>query len=54
MKKAYLLLLIISIVITSCKSSKYPDLDDGVFADIQTSQGEIVVKLEHEKVCLLK
>lgn len=49
MKKAYLLLLIISIVITSCKSSKYPDLDDGVFADIQTSQGEIVVKLEHEK-----
>lgn len=49
MKKAYLLLLIISIVITSCKSSKYPDLGDGVFADIQTSQGEIVVKLEHEK-----
>lgn len=49
MKKAYLLLLIISIAITSCKSSKYPDLGDGVFADIQTSQGEIVVKLEHEK-----
>lgn len=49
MKKSYLLLLIISIAITSCKSSKYPDLGDGVFADIQTSKGDIVVKLEYEK-----
>lgn len=49
MKKAYLLLLTISIALTSCKSSKYPDLGDGVFADIQTSKGDIVVKLEYNK-----
>lgn len=49
MKKAYLLALTISIALTSCKSSKYPDLGDGVFADIQTTKGDIVVKLEHEK-----
>lgn len=32
-----------------CKSSKYAELGDGVFADIQTSKGNIVVKLEYQK-----
>lgn len=49
MKKVYLLLFTISVALTSCKSSKYPDLGDGVFADIQTTKGDIVVKLEYEK-----
>lgn len=49
MKKAYLLVIAISIALTSCKSSKHPELGDGVFADIQTTKGDIVVKLEHEK-----
>lgn len=35
--------------LSSCKSSKYPDLEDGVYADIQTTKGDIVVKLEYEK-----
>ena len=49
MKKSYLLVLIISIALTSCKSSKYSELGDGVFADIQTTNGDIVVKLEYDK-----
>ncbi len=49
MKKTHLLLLTISIALISCKSSKYPDLGDGVFADIQTTNGDIVVKLEYDK-----
>ena len=49
MKKVYLVLLTLSIALSSCKSSKYADLDDGLYADIQTTQGDIVVKLEFEK-----
>lgn len=49
MKKTYLVLLTVSLALMSCKTSKHADLGDGIFADIQTSKGDIVVKLEHEK-----
>ncbi|MGB5819357.1 MAG: peptidylprolyl isomerase [Saonia sp.] len=49
MKKAYSLLLIIAIALAACKSSQHADLGDGLFADIQTNKGDIVLKLEHEK-----
>ena len=49
MKKTFLLLLTLSMALTSCKSSKYTDLGDGLFADIKTSKGDIVVKLEYDK-----
>jgi len=49
MKKAQVLLLIISLALFSCKSSKYGDLGDGVFADIQTTKGDIIIKLEYQK-----
>ncbi|VAW09897.1 Peptidyl-prolyl cis-trans isomerase [hydrothermal vent metagenome] len=49
MKKAYLIVLTLALVLSSCKSSKYPDLEDGVYADIQTTRGDIVVKLEYDK-----
>lgn len=49
MKKTYLFILTISLAIISCKSSKYPDLDDGIYANIQTTKGDMMVKLEHEK-----
>ena len=45
MKKAYLLFLTITLALSSCKSSKRADLGDGLFADIQTSKGDIIVKL---------
>lgn len=46
MKKQYLLIAAIAIILTSCKS-QYADLGDGLFADIQTNKGDIIVKLEH-------
>ncbi|MBD0778733.1 peptidylprolyl isomerase [Maribacter sp. ANRC-HE7] len=49
MKKTFLFLLTLSMALSSCKSSKYADLGDGLFADIQTTKGDIVVKLEDDK-----
>lgn len=48
MKNTVLLIAIALIALSGCKSSKYAELGDGVFADIQTTQGDIIVKLEHE------
>lgn len=33
---------------TGCKSGKYADLGDGIYADIQTTKGDIVVKLHKD------
>ncbi len=41
--------LIVIMSLSSCKSTKYNDLDDGMYADIQTDKGDIVLKLEYEK-----
>ena len=49
MKKVHVVALILLIAFVGCKSSQYADLGDGVFADIQTSKGAIVVKLEFQK-----
>ncbi|MDC6367597.1 MULTISPECIES: peptidylprolyl isomerase [Flavobacteriaceae] len=49
MKRSLVVIALFSIAFIGCKSSKYADLGDGIFADIQTSQGDIVVKLEYEK-----
>ena len=45
--KVVLFLLII--VINSCKSTSYPNLDDGLYADIQTDKGNILLHLEYEE-----
>lgn len=49
MKNTYVLMLGIIALLFSCKPSKYADLGDGLFADIQTTKGDIIVKLEYEK-----
>jgi cyclophilin family peptidyl-prolyl cis-trans isomerase len=49
MKKSYLVIFTALSVLLSCKSSKYADLGDGIFADIETTRGDILVRLEHEK-----
>lgn len=41
-------LLFLIVILTSCKSSNYTDLDDGLYADIQTSKGSVLVQLEYE------
>ncbi|NER12153.1 peptidylprolyl isomerase [Leptobacterium flavescens] len=48
MKNLKILILLFIIVLTGCKTGNHADLGDGVFADMQTSKGEIIVKLEHE------
>ncbi len=48
MKIQHLLLAVLCIGLSSCKS-KYPELNDGLYADIQTNKGDILVQLEHEK-----
>ncbi|NOQ91210.1 MAG: peptidylprolyl isomerase, partial [Flavobacteriaceae bacterium] len=47
MIKLTILVLIMSL--SSCKTAKYSDLDDGMYADIETNKGDILLKLEFEK-----
>jgi len=44
-----IVLVALAILFAACKSTKYPSLDDGLYADIQTTKGVIVVMLEYEK-----
>lgn len=46
-KKMYLL-AVIGLLMASCKTSKRADLGDGLFADIKTSMGDIIVRLEQD------
>lgn len=48
MKKSVYLLLV-SLFFISCKEDQYKDLGDGIYADILTSKGTIILKLEYEK-----
>lgn len=36
-------------LLLSCKSSKFTEFGDGIFAALKTSKGDIIVKLEYEK-----
>jgi len=49
MKKIHVLFFAILFVLLGCKSSQRADLGDGIFADIKTNKGDIVLKLEHGK-----
>ena len=48
MKKIIVGLGALAILLSGCKAGKYTDLGDGIFADIQTTRGDIVVKLYHD------
>ena len=50
MKVINSILLIFLIGFGACKTAKYADLDDGVYADLQTDKGDILLKLEYEIV----
>ncbi|MFT6721960.1 MAG: peptidyl-prolyl cis-trans isomerase A (cyclophilin A) [Flavobacteriaceae bacterium] len=49
MKKIASLSILFAFLMMSCKSSLRPDLGDGLFANIKTNKGEIIVRLEQEK-----
>ena len=44
-----LLAIIVLTIAASCKPTKYTDLADGLYADMETNKGEILLKLEFEK-----
>ncbi|TRZ43599.1 peptidylprolyl isomerase [Robertkochia solimangrovi] len=50
--KKFSFLLLLTLIIQSCSSTKYADLGDGIFADIQTNKGDIVVKLFYKETPL--
>lgn len=43
-----ILILTIAIVIVSCKSTSYQNLNNGLYADIQTDKGNILLSLEYK------
>ncbi|CAL2083625.1 peptidylprolyl isomerase [Tenacibaculum sp. 190524A02b] len=48
MRVIKILIVLVAITFSACKAAKYPNLDNGLYADIQTNRGDILVKL-HEK-----
>jgi cyclophilin family peptidyl-prolyl cis-trans isomerase len=48
MNKMYIL-IVIALALSSCKTSQRADLGDGLFADIKTTKGDIIVKLTHQE-----
>jgi len=44
--------IVVLVLFAACKSVKYKDLKDGVYADIQTNKGDILLELYAEKVPL--
>ena len=49
MKKTTSIFVLFALLLASCKTSQRSDLSDGIYANIKTAQGEIVLKLEAEK-----
>ena len=50
MKRISTVLFLSLALMTSCKSTKYDNLDDGMYADLQTDKGDVLLKLEYELV----
>ena len=43
------ILIAILVIFTACKPSKYPDLKEGLYADIQTEIGDVLIELYFQK-----
>lgn len=52
MKKLSFLILILTLGLASCQENKYPDLEDGVYAEFNTTKGVFVAKLYNEETPL--
>lgn len=52
MRTVKFFILAVIVVFTSCKTVKYPDLTNGLYADFQTNKGDILVKLHEKEVPL--
>ena len=52
MKRLSFLILIFTLGLASCQENKYPDLEDGVYAEFNTNKGVFVAKLHNEETPL--
>ena len=50
-KLNYLLFAVLALIIASC-NDKYPDLNDGIYAEFNTNKGTAIAKLYHEETPL--
>ena len=48
-KSPFFLSLIVVILLSSCKT-QYPDLEDGIYAEVITNKGTMIAKLYYYKV----
>ena len=48
MKKVKLWALVLPLLLVACKSAKYPNLKDGLYADIQTNHGDMLAELYYK------
>jgi cyclophilin/fkbp-type peptidyl-prolyl cis-trans isomerase len=48
MKKVKLWALLLPLLLVACKSTKYPNLKDGLYADIQTNYGDMLAELYYK------
>ena len=48
MKKVKLWALVLPLLLVACKSAKYPNLKDGLYADIQTNYGDMLAELYYK------
>lgn len=53
MKFIYLTILVLFISITSCQTKKYSDLGDGMYADLQMDNGDILLQLEYQNTPII-
>ena len=49
MKPINYFIVVVILIFTACKPSKYPDLKEGLYADIQTEIGDVLVELYYKK-----
>lgn len=50
--KNFSLIILLGLIISACSSSKFSDLEDGIYADIKTTKGEMVVALYYQQTPL--
>ena len=49
MRILQLVVIVLVLSLSACKPTKYTDLEDGMYADMVTNKGTILLKLEFEK-----
>lgn len=49
MKNAKILLILVAIITSACSSNKYPNLAEGMYANMKTNKGDVLLQLHYDK-----